>query len=89
MTLIYDGLHRLHLGFEERGDVESCRTTGGRVHTELLFDNKDTDYLAMFLYPRACSIVAERTVALKQAPPTAQAVQAGMPCEQQSLPKLR
>lgn len=51
MKLIYDGLHQLHLSFLNPDQPQ-----------EWLFDNADTDELAMFLYPRACAIVANKTM---------------------------
>ena len=41
----------MHLGFVDPVD--------GKPY-DFKFDNKDTDNLAMFLYPRACAIVATR-----------------------------
>jgi hypothetical protein len=55
MNLIYDGLHQLHLLYKDTS------SDGKRTQTEMLFDNKDTDELALFLYPRACAILANRT----------------------------
>ena len=60
MTLTYDGLHHMHLGFDEPGEY------GSVDHLEYKFDNKDTDDLAMFLYPRACALVAARKLAVER-----------------------
>ena len=59
MTLCFDGLHHLHLGFDLPGEYGSIE------HQEWRFDNKDTDDLAMFLYPRACALVAARKLAVE------------------------
>lgn len=58
MTLCFDGLHRLHLGYDELGEY------GSTNHVELMFDNVDTDQLAMFLYPRACAKVSREKLAI-------------------------
>jgi hypothetical protein len=57
MTLVYDGLQHLHLGFVDPADNKPY---------DFKFDNKDTDDLAMFLYPRACALVTARKLAMER-----------------------
>ena len=54
MQLCFDGLNRLHLGFVDPADNKPY---------DFVFDNTDTDQLAMFLYPRARDKIYGRELA--------------------------